>query len=115
MALERAGWEALSGAPPGPRAFYDRVLTDDAVMIVPGLVLDRRAALESWDGVPPWMDYELVDPRMIGLGLDAAALTYVAVARRDGQAEPYRAVMTSVYVRGTSGWRLAIHQQTPLG
>jgi ketosteroid isomerase-like protein len=113
-AFEQAGWEALSGAPPGPRAFYDQVLTDDAVMIVPGMVLGRAAVLESWDGVPPWTEHQLADPRVIVLGSDAAALLYAATARRDGQAEDYRAAMTSVYVRGTSGWQLAIHQQTPL-
>jgi hypothetical protein len=114
LAFEQAGWEALSGALPGPRAFYDRVLTDDAIMIVPGMVLDRAAALDSWDGIPPWAEYDLADPHTVGLGPDAAALTYHATARRDSQAEPYRAVMTSVYVRGASGWQLAIHQQTPL-
>ncbi len=86
-AFEQAGWEALSGAPPGPRGFYDRVLADDAIMIVPGMVLDR-AAVESWDGGPPWTEHELADPRIVSLGADAARLTYHATACRDGRASP---------------------------
>jgi hypothetical protein len=107
-AFEPAGWEALSVASPGPRAFHDRVLADDAIMIVPARCSIGRQRSSRGTACRR-------GPSMIGIGPDAATLTYVATARRDGQAEPYRAGMTSVYVRGASGWQLAIHQQTPLG
>ncbi|WP_390891081.1 hypothetical protein [Dactylosporangium matsuzakiense] len=41
------------------------------------------------------------------------ALVYRAAARRASEAEPYRAIMTSVYTRRGGSWRLALHQQTP--
>jgi hypothetical protein len=48
--LERQGWQAITEGT--PRAFYDWVLTDTAVMVVPGMVLDRQQVLDSWDGAP---------------------------------------------------------------
>jgi uncharacterized protein (TIGR02246 family) len=109
--LEQAGWEALSGG--DPRAFYERTLTDDAVMIVPGQVLDTLSALRSWDRAAPWQNYELAEECVRQLAPDVVALTYRATARRSDQPRPYRATMTSVYVRRAEGWRLALHQQTP--
>jgi hypothetical protein len=40
-------------------------------------------------------------------------VTYRASATRAGE-PPYRALMSSVYVRVDGRWRLALHQQTPL-
>jgi hypothetical protein len=111
--LERAGWEALSGG--DPVAFYDRLLTSDAVMVLPGMVMDRDEVLRSWNGVTPWSDYRLDERAVVTLGGEVVALTYQATARRPGQTRPYRATMTSVYVRREDRWRLALHQQTPGG
>jgi len=45
---------------------------------------------------------------------DAAVVAYSAVARRAGAgAEPYSALISSVYVRRHDGWKLTLHQQTP--
>jgi uncharacterized protein (TIGR02246 family) len=109
--LEQAGWEALSAG--DPPTFCDRILTRDAVVIVPGVVLDRDAVLRSWDGTAPWRDYQLSAERVQHLAPNVVALTYQATARRTDQPRPYRATMTSVYVRRNDGWRLALHQQTP--
>jgi hypothetical protein len=109
--LERAGWDALCGG--DPAAFYGALLSDDAKMILPGMVLDREAVLRSWQDVPPWREYELSDRSALPLGPDSMALIYRAAASRPGQADPYRAAMTSVYVHRDDGWRLALHQQTP--
>ena len=78
--LEQAGWEALCGT--DPRALYDHLLTDDAVMIVPGMMLDRDATLASWDGVAPWQTYEFAEQSALPLGPDTVALIYQATARR---------------------------------
>jgi endonuclease/exonuclease/phosphatase (EEP) superfamily protein YafD len=109
--LERAGWEALSGG--DPRDFYDRLMTADAVMILPGMVLDREAVLSSWDGVPGWREFQLAEESCTEWRPGVVALTYHATARRADQPAPYRATMTSVYLRDGEDWRLALHQQTP--
>jgi hypothetical protein len=42
-ALERQGWDALSTDGETARAFYDRVVDERAVMLLPGGRLPRRA------------------------------------------------------------------------
>ena len=109
--LEQDGWQAIIAGT--AREFYDRVLTDNAVMVVPGMVLDRDQVLASWDGVVPWQTYSLSDERVVSASPDATFVTYRATATRAGE-KPYRALMSSVYVRSAGQWRLALHQQTPL-
>jgi hypothetical protein len=109
--LEQAGWEALCGAE--PRTFYDQLLADDAITIVPGAILDRGAVLGSWDDVPPWQTYEFAEQSTMHLATDTVALIYQATTRRADQRVPYRATITSVYTRRGGAWRLVLHQQTP--
>jgi hypothetical protein len=111
LELEDQGWEALQGDE--PRAFYDGVLDDHAVFVLPGMALDRAQTLASWEEIPPWDDVRRSTTTVVDLAPGVTLLTYAAEAVRAGQA-PYRARFTSVYVRsGTSTWRLAFHQQTP--
>ncbi|GAA3452484.1 hypothetical protein GCM10018962_43170 [Dactylosporangium matsuzakiense] len=46
--LEEAGWRSLCGG--DPVTHYDAVLTEDALMIVPGAALDRQTVLQIVDG-----------------------------------------------------------------
>jgi hypothetical protein len=110
--LERQGWDALSTDGETARAFYDKVLDEHAVMLLPGgMVLDDRATMaESMSG-QPWSRYALDNVRCFRPTADTGVVTYGAVAERDGQA--YSALMSSLYVRRKDGWRLAFHQQTP--
>ena len=107
--LERDGWEALSG--PNGAMFYAEVMHDDGLMVFPGLTMDKRAALEAIREARPWASFELTDVRVARVG-DAGLVSYKAVGERTGQ-PPYQAVMSSVYVRDESGWRLLLHQQSP--
>ena len=109
-ALEREGWEALSG--PNGAAFYDEQMADDGLMVFPGFVLDKRGSLEAISGAQPWTSFELSDLRVIEAGPDTGVITYRAAARREGAA-PYHALMTSVYARRDGRWRLLLHHQTP--
>jgi uncharacterized protein DUF4440 len=109
-ALERRGWDALSG--PDGAAFYDDLMAHDALMVFPGLVLDRADSLRAISGAPPWKSVELSDIRVIEATPDSGIVMYLANARRDGS-PPYRALMTSVYARRKGQWRLLLHQQTP--
>jgi hypothetical protein len=107
--LEHRGWQALSSS--GGRAFYDEILTTDAAMVFPGAVLDRAQSLDAIASADPWSEYRIEDPRLVELGETAALLTYRAEAVRNGA--PYRAMMTTAYVRDRDRWRVALHQQTP--
>jgi uncharacterized protein (TIGR02246 family) len=113
LQLEQQGWEALAAG--RGAEFYERVMAEDAVTVVPGMVLDRRQPLASRQGVTPWSEYRLRGQRVIMLGRDAALITYEVTASRPGDERPYHAQLTSVYVATADGdWRLALHQQTPL-
>jgi len=60
-----------------------------------------------------WRDVSLISKGMTQLSDTSAVVTYECNAKRkDGQ--PYRALVSSGYVRRPEGWKLAFHQQTPL-
>jgi hypothetical protein len=111
--LERSGWIALcegAGAD-----FYGSTMTEDARMVLAhGKALDRQETIDSLVDAPLWADYELTDVHFIPIGEDAAALVYTATARRDGPEPPFKALMSSTYLRTDEGWRLALYQQTPI-
>lgn len=111
LALEGQGWEALSSD--AGAAFYAKHLTDDALLVVPGVVLDKATWLASLASAAPWSSHRIEDARVVGLGAGCAALVYRATAQRQGEAA-YVALVTSTYVRRHGRWLLALHQQTPV-
>lgn len=90
---------------------YRRHLVDDAVVVVPGAVLDREACAEAMDASPGWDEHAIDDARVLHPTADTAVLTYRWRSRR-GEST-YAAVMSSVYVRRDGAWRLVLYQQTP--
>ena len=110
--LEEQGWRALSSSGEAAAEFYQRVLDDTVVMLLPGgMVLDDRAAIVQSMSGQPWSSFELQDPRVIQPTADTAVVTYGVVAQREGALE-YSALMSSMYVRRPNGWKLTFHQQT---
>ena len=109
--LERAGWSALSG--PEGAAFYGDVMAEEGLMVFPGTVMARAAALEAIRTTAPWSSFELSEILVVG-DAKAAVMAYRAAARRGGD-DPYVATMVSVYVRRDGRWRLLLHQQSPGG
>lgn len=108
--LERRGWEALTS--PNGAAFYAEVLSDDAVMVFPDLVLTRQESLSAIAGAAPWSSFSLEDVHVLPIGAEGGIVTYRAVAERAG-GSTYDALMTSVYAKRDGAWRLVLHQQTP--
>ena len=94
--------------------FYRDLLADDAVLVVPGMVVERSVFLDAMAGEQPWARHEIDEARVVELSTngESAALVYHVAARREGQPE-YRALVTTVYVRRSGRWQLALHQQTP--
>jgi hypothetical protein len=105
--LERRFWR--DGAD-----FFRQQLTDDFLMLFPGTGMMRRA--EAIDGVAAgqrWDHVEIHDAHTLVLGPDARLLCYQAEAERNG--EGYSALVSSAYVRRDGTWKLAFHQQSPIG
>lgn len=91
---------------------YRRHLREDAVVIVPGQVLDRDGTVAAMDASPGWDRISIENERLLPLGADAATIAYCFRGHR-GDFE-YRADMASTYVRDDDGsWQLVVHQQTP--
>lgn len=107
--LERDGWQALSG--PEGAAFYAEVMHDEGVMVFPGMVMDKTAALETMRSVAPWSSFKLSDIHVLRPAPDSGVVVYRANAIREGK--EYEASMASVYVRRGDAWVLVLHQQSP--
>jgi hypothetical protein len=110
--LERRGWDALSA--PNAAAFYADLMTDDAVMVYPGTVMTKRESLAAMSSARPWASYRLLDMRVLRVGTGGRLVLYRAIAKRAAGAD-YDALMSSIYVRRSDGWKMVFHQQTPRG
>lgn len=113
LALETQGWEALSGRVAAAREFYESVLHDECVMLLPGGILleGTSAILDSFD-TRPWERFTIEDPRTIWLAPGVTVLIYSVRAQREGDDE-YEALISSTYADVGGEWKLIIHQQTP--
>jgi len=113
LALERSAWEALSTSGDAAAEFFERVLAEEVLMLLPGgMVIDRRDDVIDAMRGEPWTSFELSDERVLDLGSSSAVVAYEATARRGDDA--YTALFNSTYVREGDSWRLALHQQTPV-
>ena len=108
--LEREGWAALAAGHGAD--FYREQLAPEAAMAFPFGVLTRAEAIDAMASAPPWATYELRDAQVVPLTPDAGVVVYAVEARREGQA-PFRAVVSSTFVRDGDSWKLAFHQQSP--
>jgi hypothetical protein len=108
LVIEESFWRAA-----GDADRYAAHLAPDALHVFPGMgVLDRGTVLAGVADAEPWESVEMLAPRVVDLGRDAAALVYDAHAMRAGGA-PYDAGISSVYRRRDDDWELVLHQQTP--
>jgi len=90
---------------------YASLLRDDAVVVVPGAVLDKAGCVAAMAGSPGWDEVGLGDPRLIESG---ATATVVYAFRGERGPTTYRATISSTYARDDAGtWRLLHHQHTP--
>ena len=108
--LEHAGWRSLCDGTGD--AFYGGIMTDTALMVLAnGMVMNRDVVTSALGESPPWARYEIDDPRLIQSDSDTAALVYKGIGYRD-EGAPFVGAMSSVYTRSTTGWKLALYQQT---
>jgi hypothetical protein len=83
-------------------------------VVVPGQVLTKEATIEAIGLSPGWDSFSIADARVVRLTPDSAVLTYRFSGRRGGD-PAYDALMGSAYVKREGSWKMAFHQQTPLG
>ena len=91
--------------------FYRHICRPDALFIMPGMVASLEEAIAGLEQSPPWGSVDLSDVSLRMIGSNAAAIIYRFTGTR-GTAT-YRADMVSTY-ENRGGWRLVLHQQTPL-
>jgi hypothetical protein len=107
---EHAGWQAILEGRGGE--YYQRTMTKDALVIVPGGVFNRNSIATSFAQATPWDSYELREPAVIRLGERAGVLVYRASARRGD--ETVELNMSTTYLFEDGGWCVAAHQQSPV-
>ncbi|MPV36965.1 DUF4440 domain-containing protein [Georgenia subflava] len=91
---------------------YRRIMTDEALFVLPGMVLDAEECARAMDSSPGWDEVVLDDARLLPLEEDCAAVVYSFTGLR-GE-DRYRAWLSSIYVERDGVPRLVLHQQTPL-
>ena len=109
--LEERGWEALSST--DGAAFCETWLADDAVLVVPGMIIDRATFLQAAGQEAPWAAHRIEEARVVQFMPGCEAVLYRVTASREGQPE-YEALITSVYAKQHDDWKLVYHQQTPM-
>jgi hypothetical protein len=99
---------------------YHDNLTDEALLVFPETgVITRDVAVdailvENAEG-RRWAEVDFEEVRSVQLTEDVALLTYRVTARWEHEASEYPALASSVYVKREGAWKLAFHQQSPLG
>ena len=106
---ENAGWQAIVNGEGG--AYYQREMTDDGLMIVPGAVITRDQVTAYFDQATPWESYGIHQPAIIRLGEHAGVVVYKAIARSGETVTELNVSTTYLFVNG--GWRVAARQQGP--
>lgn len=106
-------WEIERGLAAGRGDVYDRHLAREAIVVVPGMTLDKAATVAAMDASPGWDEWSFGEETVREVGDDGVVLNYRFDGRR-GETT-YAAVLTSVYRRDGDGEpKLVLHQQTPL-
>jgi uncharacterized protein (TIGR02246 family) len=99
---------------------YHDNLTEDALLVFPETgVITKAVAIEAIVAENAegrrWAEVDFQEVRSVRLTEEVALLTYRVTARWEDEQSEYPALASSVYVRREGTWKLAFHQQSPLG
>ncbi len=94
--------------------FFERNLTEDAMLIFPGPnnTYTKAECVAAMDGHPPYLKYDLADPRIVHIGESTAVLTYHATVMHEQNEKPRSVTVTTVLVHQDGAWRMALNQWT---
>jgi hypothetical protein len=109
--------EFLDAIAEGDIDFFERNITDDAMLIYPGAgnTYTKRECIAAMRGHPPYLKYDLEDQRVVHVGGSTAVLTHRATVLTAHDDTPRTVMVGSVLVNIDGAWRLALHQWTPAG
>ena len=99
---------------------YRDNLTAEALLVFPETgVITRDVAVgailvENAEG-RRWAEVNFEEVRSARLTEDVALLIYRVTARWEHEESEYPALASSIYVKREGAWKLAFHQQSPLG
>jgi ketosteroid isomerase-like protein len=109
--LARLG-EFLDALGSGDVEFFERNLTDDAVLVFPGHSYSKAECVAEMADHPPYVKYDIHDSRIVHSGESVAVLNYRAEVMHTGNVAARGVVVTSVLVREGGEWRMALTQWT---
>jgi hypothetical protein len=106
------GWRAILAGRGGD--YYQRTMTQDALLILPGAVVSRDEVCAAFRAAEPLDRYELHDPAVIRLGEHAGVLVYRSLAWRGDEATELQMSTTYLFNENNGGWSVAAHQESPV-
>jgi hypothetical protein len=112
--LHRLG-EFLDAIGEGDLEFFERNLTEDALLIFPGPgnVYTKAECIAVMGEHPPYTKYDIADQRVVQVAGNTAVLTHQATVLQPGWDAARSIVVGSVLVKVDGAWQLALHQWTP--
>ncbi len=113
MLLARLG-DFLDAIAEGNVEFFERNLTDEAMLIFPGdgNTYTKAQCVAAMVDHPVYHKYELTDPHIVHIGDSTAVLTHRATVMHEQHERPMTVAVSSVLVHRDGEWRLALHQWT---
>jgi hypothetical protein len=106
------GWRAILAGRGGD--YYQRTMTQDALLILPGAVVSRDEVRAAFKAAEPLDRYELHDPAVIRLGEHAGVLVYRSLVWRGDEATELQMSTTYLFNENDGGWSVAAHQESPV-
>ena len=106
------GWRAILAGKGGD--YFQRTMTGDALLILPGQVVDRDHVRAALAAAGPLDRYELHDPAVIRVGEHAGVLVYRSLAWRGDTVTELQTSTTYLFDENNGGWSIAAHQESPV-
>jgi hypothetical protein len=96
--------------------YYREHLAAESLMVFPPPTgpLNRARTIAAVADAPRWKSVSLANRRLVRPADHTAVLAYAVTADRGDGASRYQALCSSTYVRLPDGWKLVLHQQTPI-
>lgn len=107
LAIEATLWAG------GPEAYREHCAEECLVVFAEMAGMMARDEIAGMAEAGRWRDVRIARKAFTMLTGGSAVVAYdCSATRADGH--PYRAYVTSTYVKREDGWKLAAHQQTPI-